>query len=469
MKAKSGNKAQKPTMITTAEKWGFLTFSAASNIVFNFKSIYYLIFLTNVLKIPVLTAGTILTLGTIWDALNDPLIGLWAANHKFKNGERIRPLALWFSLPFGITTVLMFTNFHTKGWVTVALCIAIYFVFEAFNTYTAIPYNAMGSLASNLDSDRQSINAFRSLGACVGSGIGAVAVTPLVKLFGGLKGEGAIIGEGDGKALFLTALFMGVLCVIGCLAHYFTTRERVQPEDSEDEIHMSMFEAYKILFKCKSWIWNMCYIIGYGIVTALIMDAINYYAAYVIGDSAASTPILAVYLVMAVLFSIITPAIDLKFGRKATAIFGVLIQVVGKIPFMLAPYSMAGIYINALTTGIGSTITFILFNTNRNNIADILEFQSGKRIDAMVAAGDNLISKLAEAGAVQLMAVALSVAGFNEALKINQTPETIKTIIALLGWVPALVAVLMFLVLLKLDTKKEYDEEKAKAEAKNAA
>ena len=72
------------------EKFGFLTFSTASNVVYQFKSIYYLFFLTNVLKIDVLVAGMILTIGTVWDAVNDPLIGFWSVNHKFKNGAPSR-------------------------------------------------------------------------------------------------------------------------------------------------------------------------------------------------------------------------------------------------------------------------------------------------------------------------------------------------------------------------------------------
>ena len=94
------------------EKFGFLTFSTASNVVYQFKSIYYLFFLTNVLKIDVLVAGMILTIGTVWDAVNDPLIGFWSVNHKFKNGERCRPFALWFAAlgGFGGTAVLRFQN-----------------------------------------------------------------------------------------------------------------------------------------------------------------------------------------------------------------------------------------------------------------------------------------------------------------------------------------------------------------------
>ena len=447
----------KNTMISLKEKFGFLAFSTSSNIVFNFKNLYYLIFLTNVLKVPVLTAGTILTLGTIWDAINDPLIGIFSANHTFRNGEKVRPYALWCALPWAVTIVLMFSDFRTGQTLTIILCLVIYFVFEALYTFLAMPYNSMGSLASNIDSDRKSINAFRSLGGCLGSGIGSVAVTPIVKLFGGLQGEGAIIGAGDAPALFKTAAVMGVICIIGCLTHYFTTKERVK-QASEDTSRITLVQAYRMLFKCRSWILNMFYIICYGITTALVMNNINYYAAYILGASSKATPILAVYLVVAMLTSIFTPMLDSRIGRKNTMLLGAIVQIVGKIPFIINPYALSSIYINALSVGLGATITFVMFNTNRNNIADIVEWKNGRRIDSMVAAGDNLASKLAEAVAVQLMAVALARAGFNEALKLNQTPATLQTICTLLGWAPCVVSIIMLLVLLKMDIQKEMAE-----------
>ena len=97
-------------VVKLPEKLGFFGLSTASNIVTNFKSIYYLIFLTNVLKIPVLTAGTMMTIGTIWDIVNDPLIAVWANNIHFKSGERIRPYLVWVSVPLAAGMVLLFTN-----------------------------------------------------------------------------------------------------------------------------------------------------------------------------------------------------------------------------------------------------------------------------------------------------------------------------------------------------------------------
>lgn len=99
---------------------------------------------------------------------------------------------------------------------------------------------------------------------------------------------------------------------------------------------------------------------------------------------------------------------------------------------------MGAIYLNAVTVGIGLSITFVMFNTNRNNIADLIEWQSGRRIDSLVSTGDNLAAKLAQAGATQLLTLSLHMAGFNEALP-AQPDATIATINALLGWVPAAV------------------------------
>lgn len=450
---------KKESKVSTLEKWGFLGFSCSTNIAYNFKSLYYFTFLTLVLKIDVLLAGTMLTIGTIWDAINDPLIALFCANHKFKNGEKIRPYALYACVPWAITIVLLFCNFHLETKSTVILCLAIYFIFEGLYTFLCMPYNSMASLASDLDSDRKSINAFRSLGGCVGTGVGAVATLPIVHMFGGLN-DHDILGEADSPALIKAAIFMGVICIAGSLFHYFTTKERIISSDDEEKINL--LQAYKMLFKCKSWVLNMCYIIGYGLIVDLVMQNINYYAAYVLGASDEALPIQAIYLVVAITISILTPAIDSKIGRKKTMLLAILVMVIGKIPFIINPFSRITIYLNAFSVGFGATITFVMFNTNRNNVADVLAVQNDRRLDSLVAGGDNLITKMVEALTIEVMAICYKLSGFDEALLTNQTPETINTINAFLGWVPMVVALLMTIFAFKINIPKELEEAKRK-------
>ena len=450
---------RKKSKVGLLEKMGFMSFSASTNIVFNFKSTYYKFFLTSVLLINPVAASNMALIGTIWDIVNDPLLGVWANNVKFKSGEKVRPWLLYIAVPYALGMVLLFCDFNVSERWDILLGLLIFFFYEIANTFRGIPYNGMGALASDDDSDRKSINAFRSLGACIGSGIGAVAVPMIVKAFGGLK-DHKVINSSDAGAIFKSAIFMGVLIVVGCLIHYFTTKERVKQVSQEEE-SIGIKDTYRMLFKCKSWVKNMIYVMCYGISTCLLTSSITYYCAYVLNDSSLATPIMAVYLVVSIIFSLLTPKIDSLLGRKKTMALAALVQVIGKIPFILNPFNVTNAYINAAAVGMGLTMTFILFNTNRNNISDIVEIQNGRRLDTMVSTGDSLASKIAEAAVDKVFLVALAAVGFNAALADSgqlQNLATQNTINALLGWIPAVVAVFMMLIALTIDTEKEKQE-----------
>ena len=447
------------------EKLGFCAISTSSNIMYQFRSLYYLFFLTNVLKINILWAGYILTIGTVWDAVNDPIIGFWAVNHKFKNGEKVRPLAKWASIPWAVTIVLLFTDFGISDTLKIVIAIAVYIVYELFNTYIAIPYNSMGSLATNVDADRRSINVFRNFGACLGSGIGAVACLPLLKLLGALDSGGNLKADGSGsRGFFLVAVIMGLICIAGCFTHYFTTRERVKPIE-EQERKISVREVARMLFHSRSWVLNAVYVLLYGVINLLLMSCVAYYATYILGSTAAATLFQAAFLVASVVASFLVSPIDKAIGRKRTMILGAVVFILGKIPFIIDPFSVVFMYINAITTGIGVTITFVMFNTNRNNIVDLIEWKDGHRIDGLVSTADNLAAKLATAGATLAITTTLASAGFDAGLG-TQPKTAIDAINILLGWVPLILALIMLAVICFLNIERETKkmlEEKAGA------
>lgn len=410
------------------------------------------------LKVDVLIAGTILALGTVWDAINDPIIGYIAINKTFRNGEKVRPYALYYALPWAASVVYLFFDFGVGRTMTVVLCAIGYFLFAIFYTFSGIPYNAMGALATSDDAERRSINSFRSLGGCVGSGLGAVACLPLVKLFGGLDAGGNLVPGRDGAMGFTkTAILMGMIVVIGSLWHYFTTKERVR-QIEENEEHISMRQAFKMLLQNRDWVMNMLYILCYCAISTVVMTSITYYATYVMGSTSAATLIQAAYLATAVVFSVLTGPIDKLLGRKGTMILSAAVLVLGGIPFIINPYSTAAIYINAMAVGVGLTVAFVMFNTNRNSIADLIEWKNGRRIDSLVSTADNMVAKIAQAGATQLISVMLSVAGFSDTLGMAQPAKAISAINTLLGWVPVILALLMLLVVVKMNIEKSVKE-----------
>ena len=445
-------------LIKIKEKLGFMSFSASINIVYIFRSLYWLFFMTEVLKLNMAIAGTIVAVGTVWDAINDPLIGYWSMNRKFKNNETLRPFALWHSFPWAITLILLFTNLRVSPTMTIALALLFYCSYEVFNTTTGLPYQAMAGLATNRESDRRSINVFRNLGATIGTAVGAVACLPLLKMFGALNADGNLNQETASRGFFLVACIMGIIMLAGSLIHYKTTKERVSQISDEDS-QIPFKKVISMLFQCRSWCFNMLFFIGYNLSTALRMQTMAYYTTYVIGSTAAVTNFQITYLGATLLGSLFVSSADRKLGRKKTMIVSCVISLLGKIWFLINPFSMGAMYLNSVCGGIAIAFSFVLFNTNRNNIVDIIEAHDGRRIDSMLAVTEGLFSKMAVAGATMLAAFMLNSAGYDANLSVQ--PASVTTIINLiLGWVSVVIGIGMAIAAFLLPIEKEYDEAK---------
>ncbi|MCL1831218.1 MAG: MFS transporter [Oscillospiraceae bacterium] len=444
--------------IKLGEKLGFLSFSGANNIIYQFRSIYHLFFLTNVLKVGMEYAGIVITIGAFWDAINDPLVGYWALNRSFKNGEKLRPYTLFHCVPWAIGVVLMFTDFKTTPIVSTILAILAYIFFELFNTSIMLPYNGMSGLATNRDSDRRSINVFRNLGGGIGSAIGSVACLPLLKLFGALDNSGNLISSSAGKGFILVSCVMGIIMIVGSVIHYFTTEERVK-QVSEEDSKLSIREVIGMVVHSRSWWYNTIYIICYGVINFLLMSALTYYATYVLGSTAAATMIQASYLVASVVASFFVSVLDQKLGRRRCMMLAVAIALVGKIWFIIQPSSTGAIYMNAITVGISVTFAYVLFNTNRNNIVDIIEAKTTRRIDSMIVTTDNLVSKLVVSAVTLLSTFMLGSNGYDANLSV-QPDGVISVIYLMLGIAPAVASVIMLIASFLIPIEKEFADAK---------
>ena len=67
---------------------------------------WYLYFLINVARLDPVLAGFTVLLGKIWDAVNDPLVGILSDRTRTRWGRR-RPFLLLGAIPFGVTFALL--------------------------------------------------------------------------------------------------------------------------------------------------------------------------------------------------------------------------------------------------------------------------------------------------------------------------------------------------------------------------
>ena len=96
--------------MTTTQKearlsfWTKLAFGSGDWSVSSFgtlRQIFYAIFITDVVGLEPRLASVAALVGIIWDAVNDPLVGVLSDRIKSRWGRR-RPFLLWFSIPFGL-------------------------------------------------------------------------------------------------------------------------------------------------------------------------------------------------------------------------------------------------------------------------------------------------------------------------------------------------------------------------------
>lgn len=147
---------------------------AGQNSAYGFISNRLFVFLNTVLQIPSEKTGIVTGVSTLWDAINDPLIGSLIDNRKYKPGNKLRPFLLYTPLLIGLFIVLMFTDFGFNQNQTIAFVLIAYLLFDSLYSFQDIAIWGMASLSSPNSLERARVTQWISIGAGAGGTIASV-------------------------------------------------------------------------------------------------------------------------------------------------------------------------------------------------------------------------------------------------------------------------------------------------------
>ena len=188
--------------LSVKEKIGYGLGDTASNLYFQMFINFLLFFYTDVFGIPAAVAGTLFMVSRLWDAVNDPLMGIIADRTDTRWGK-FRPYLLWMMIPLAVVGVLLFTtpDFSMKGKIIYAYI--TYMLMMIAYTAINIPYSALLGVLSPHSRQRTSASTYRFVLAFAGAFIVQGATLPLVNYLGGedegisLSGNMIVIREVD--------------------------------------------------------------------------------------------------------------------------------------------------------------------------------------------------------------------------------------------------------------------------------
>ncbi|MDZ7271115.1 MAG: MFS transporter [candidate division KSB1 bacterium] len=205
--------------LSVKEKIGYSLGDTASNLFFQCFMLFLMYFYTDVVGLPAAAIGTMFLVTRIWDAVNDPLMGMIADRTNTRWGK-FRPYLLWCALPFGIMGVLTFTSFDLSPSGKLAYAYVSYTLMLMVYTAINVPYSALMGVITPNSLERTEISSYRFVAAFIGGFIVQASTMSLVKL----------LGHGNEAAGWQRAMAcLSGLAVVLFLITFASTKERVYP------------------------------------------------------------------------------------------------------------------------------------------------------------------------------------------------------------------------------------------------
>ncbi|HSW38951.1 MAG TPA: MFS transporter, partial [Acidobacteriota bacterium] len=185
--------------------------------------------------------GTMFLLTRIWDAVNDPIMGIIADRTESRWGK-FRPYVISFALPMAVGGVLTFTTPEFGAGGKIVYAYITYTMLMMLYTAVNVPYSALMGVITPNSLERTGVSQYRFVAAFAGQMIVSATALPLVLYFG--RGN-----EQTGWQWTMGAF--GLLAVILLSIAFFSSRERVHPPRRQKA---DTRQDLKDLFKNKPWI-----------------------------------------------------------------------------------------------------------------------------------------------------------------------------------------------------------------------
>lgn len=397
--------------LKTSETLSFSFSAFGRSMIYTLMSTFLLIFYTDAMKLTPTHAGLIILAARIFDAANDPVMGIIADKTKTKFGK-LRPYLLFSPFLIMIATAALFyvPDFGYNG--RLAYAATTYILWGICFTIQDVPFWGLSAVVSPLEQERNKMIST----ARIFSTIGGIVPTVLVPVLRD--------GMGNTKGYFISGLIFAVLGSMISLLAFFGTKERVEQQKEK----VTVGEIVSAYVKNKPLLLLIAASV-LGSAMLMAQTSGSYLATYLIKDSGfipkgtvqtvMTVAIGAGMMIAMVLMPVLRKKMSLKAIYISAAVFGAIIHLimyfVGYSNFyvFLAVLAVAG-----LPLGIFNVITYAMVADS----VDYLEWKTGRRSEGVCFASQTFISKLTAGISTFITSLVLEYVGFIQPDEVTDLP-----------------------------------------------
>ena len=401
--------------IQNKERWAFSIGALGQGMIYAMMSSYISDYYLNVLQLAPMFVLLLMLLARVWDAINDPLMGMIVDRKTTKRGK-MRPYIIYASIPIGVLTILMYLSPNMDKTSLMIYSAIVYIAWGMIYTMADVPFWSLPNVMTPNAEERSSTISF----ARILNGIGSAVPEVLFLVIGLVLPN--ILGASDGleynKTKYLImAIFTVVIGIILYANSYFHVKERVVIPD----VKSVKGEPSRLsrIFKCKP----LMLVILMGVLSSgryMVQAAAVHVARYafyigkplegmsdterVAAIEASVSTVKTIFQVCAIVgmfgAMLVMPMLMKKFDYKKIVIVTCLGGFVASIFTTLIGWFTMNLYIcipfiliSCIPLGVLNTISYAMIG----DCLDYMELKTGFRDNALGSACQGFVNKLGNA------------------------------------------------------------------------
>jgi oligogalacturonide transporter len=364
-------------------------------------SFFYLVFLTDVIRLNPALAGTVILISKVYDAITDPLEGVLSDRTRTKLGRRRPYILAGIPLVFLSFFALFYPVNFDEELTRFVFVICTYLFFSTVVSIVMLNYNALQSEISLDYDERTGLSSARILFSALASIICALVPMEIVKAFPDIRQGYIVMG-----------LVFGAFFAIPFIFTFFAARERKEFQKPPEKFNLrdTLIEPFRVR--------TFVIVLGMFVLASIAVDSVSsivvYFMKYHLGRGPEANYVAGTMLVFQVIALGFFAAYSRRTSKKQAFITGVGIWMGSMIiSIFIGPNSpFLFVYIFAAIAGIGLGGYFVSIYAIFPDLPDVDELRTGERREGIFGALITLMRKFSGAVGIFIVSNVIGAAGY---------------------------------------------------------
>jgi oligogalacturonide transporter len=363
--------------------------------------IYYLNFLTDVVRINPALAGTVFLISKVYDAITDPFEGILADRTRTPLGRRRPYLLAGILLVFLSFFVLWYPVDYTEEWQRFLFVVLAYLFFSTVVSIVMLSYSALASELTLDYHERTSLSSFRIFFSVVSSLLSAVLPLEIVKRASNVRSGYMTMG-----------LAFGALFALPFIATVASTRER--PGFQRERQPFRWRETFVEPFRIRTFLHALLMYLFAFTAIDVVMSLVIYYMKYFLGRGDETNIVSGTLLLAEIAALPFYNWLSRRTSKRLGYIVGASIWILTMLfSFAVVPAAPSFlVYVFAALVGLGTGGIVVMIFAIFPDIPDVDDLKTGQRREGVYSSMVTFTRKLSGAVGLFLVSNGLALAGY---------------------------------------------------------